>query len=79
MNDPTGEVTELLQHMIRNQCVNDGRLESGNEVRSVDTLVSYFEDAGAEMQRYEPFPGRGSLICRIEGSDPSAPSLCLMG
>lgn len=77
--DPTGEVTELLQHLIRNACVNDGTIASGNEVRSVDTLVSYFEGAGVEMQRYEPFPGRGSLVARIGGSDPSAPSLCLMG
>ncbi len=31
------------------------------------------------MERYEPQPGRSSLVARIEGSDPQAPSLLLMG
>jgi acetylornithine deacetylase/succinyl-diaminopimelate desuccinylase-like protein len=31
------------------------------------------------MQRYEPEPGRGNILARIEGSDPNAPSLMLMG
>src|SRR5438128_2019106 len=77
MSDPTGEVTELLQQLIRNQCVNDGTITSGNEVRSVETLTSYL--SGADVQTYEPFPARGSMIARIEGSDPNAPTLCFMG
>ena len=36
------------------------------------------EGTGLDLQRYEA-PGRVSLVARIEGSDPSAPSLCLMG
>ena len=35
----TGEVTELLQHLIRNACVNDGTPTSGGESRSVDLLT----------------------------------------
>src|SRR4029079_10354864 len=36
--------------------------------------------AGAgEHEIYEPQPGRQSLVCRIEGSDPTAPTLLLMG
>jgi len=31
------------------------------------------------MERYEPADGRGSLVARIPGSDPDAPSICLMG
>jgi len=79
MADLTGATTELLQQLIRNACVNDGTLTSGNENRSVDTIVSYLEGPGVDLQRYEPQPGRGSVIARIEGSDRSAPSLCLMG
>ena len=41
MADLTAEVTDLLQHLIRNACVNDGTTESGNEARSVDLLQSY--------------------------------------
>jgi acetylornithine deacetylase/succinyl-diaminopimelate desuccinylase-like protein len=73
------EVTELLQQLIRNQCVNDGRVESGEEVRSADLLRGYLEGSGLDLVQYEPEPGRASLVARIEGSDPSAPTLCLMG
>ena len=73
------EVTDLLQQLIRNACVNDGTKESGEEVRSVDLLSSYLEGTGLDLERYEPVPGRASLVARIEGSDPNAPSLLLMG
>jgi acetylornithine deacetylase/succinyl-diaminopimelate desuccinylase-like protein len=79
MDTTTGEVTELLQQLIRNECVNDGTAESGQEIRSVDTLQSYFEGSGVDLQRFEPLPGRGSLVARLQGSDPSAPTLMLMG
>ncbi|HEV8229245.1 MAG TPA: M20/M25/M40 family metallo-hydrolase, partial [Candidatus Limnocylindria bacterium] len=73
------ETTDLVQHLIRNACVNDGTPASGNEQRSVDTLASYLQLPGVEMKRYEPSPGRGSLVVRIEGTDPKAPSLHFMG
>ena len=75
----TGQTVELLQTLIRNECVNDGTAQSGNEIRSVDVLQSFLEGAGIAMQRYEPTPGRSSLVARLEGSDPAAPSVCLMG
>ena len=71
--------TELLQQLIRNECVNDGSKDSGHELRSVDTLQGFLEGGGLDSQRFEPAPGRGSLVAKIEGSDPNAPSLCLMG
>lgn len=77
--DPIGDVTDLLRQLIRNRCVNDGTPASGQEVRSVGTLSSYLAGPGAEMRTYESAPGRGNLVLRIEGSDPSAPTLCLMG
>jgi acetylornithine deacetylase/succinyl-diaminopimelate desuccinylase-like protein len=73
------ETTDLLQHLIRNACVNDGTPESGHETKSVDTLESYLRVPGVEMRRYEPVAGRGSLVVRIEGTDKTAPSLHLMG
>jgi acetylornithine deacetylase/succinyl-diaminopimelate desuccinylase-like protein len=75
----TDEVTDLLQHLIRNACVNDGSPESGQEVRSADLLETYLEGDGIELERYEPVPGRTSLVGRIEGTDPDAPTLLLMG
>src|SRR5438477_1835680 len=78
-HDATGEVTELLQQLIRNACVNDGTAGSGQEVRSADLLRSYLEGPGLDLATYEPTPGRTSLVARIDGSDRSAPSLLLMG
>ena len=60
---------ELLQELIRNQCVNDGSPESGNEARSVATLVDFL-GVGGEI--VEPSPGRQSLVYRIQGHDPAA-------
>lgn len=68
------EAIDLLQGMIRNRCVNDGTPESGHEHRSVDTLVDFL---GVQGEIFEPSPGRQSLLFRIEGSDPDAPSLGL--
>ena len=75
----TGDTTELLQALIRNECVNDGTPDSGGESGNADLLQTYLEGAGLDVQRFEPRPGRASLVARIEGSDPSAPTLCLMG
>ncbi|MDP9264921.1 MAG: M20/M25/M40 family metallo-hydrolase [Chloroflexota bacterium] len=74
-----GDTTELIQQLIRNACVNDGTPDSGHETRSVETLAAFLQHPGVELRRYEPHPGRGSLVLRIEGREPHAPSLHLMG
>jgi acetylornithine deacetylase/succinyl-diaminopimelate desuccinylase-like protein len=79
VTDVTAETTDVLQGLIRNSCVNEGTPESGHEVRNADLLESYLRLPGVEMKRYEPMPGRASLVLRIEGSDPKAPSLHFMG
>jgi acetylornithine deacetylase/succinyl-diaminopimelate desuccinylase-like protein len=73
------ETTDLLQQLIRNACVNDGTPGSGQEQRSVDLLASYLEGSGLDLERYEAAPGRASLVAKLEGTDPNAPSLLLMG
>jgi acetylornithine deacetylase/succinyl-diaminopimelate desuccinylase-like protein len=75
----TGEATDLLQQLIRNRCVNDGSAASGQEQRSADLLRGYLEGSGADMETFEPAPGRTSLVAKLEGSDPGAPSLTLLG
>ena len=77
--DPTDEVTDLLRHLVRNACVNDGSVGSGNESRSADVLANYLEGPGIDLERYEPAPGRTSLVARIEGTRAGAPTLLLMG
>ena len=73
------EVVDLLQQMIRNGCVNDGSDASGHEVANAELLRSELEGTGCDLEMYEPLPGRGSLVARIEGSDPDAPALCYLG
>ncbi len=75
----TGEATELLQHLIRNRCVNDGTVASGHEHRNADLLGDYLAGCGLDMETYQPEPGRTSLVARLRGSEPSAPSLTLLG
>ena len=78
-DDPTAEATSLLRHLIRNACVNDGTPESGEEIRSADLLTGYLGGTGLDLERYEPQPGRRSVLAKIEGTDPTAPTLLLMG
>jgi acetylornithine deacetylase/succinyl-diaminopimelate desuccinylase-like protein len=59
--------------------VNDGSVTSGQEIRSADVLTQVLEGPGLDLARYEPEPGRASVVARIEGRDPDAPSLLLMG
>ena len=77
-DDPTAEVTDILRQLIRNRCVNDGTVASGEETRSVDLLAGYLAGAG-DHEVYEPQPGRQSLVVKLEGTDPDAPTLMLMG
>ncbi len=75
----TDEVTDLLQQLIRNACVNDGTPGTGGESRSADLLADYLDGSAFDVERYEPEPGRASLVARLEGRDPEAPTLLLMG
>jgi acetylornithine deacetylase/succinyl-diaminopimelate desuccinylase-like protein len=79
MDELTGQTTELLQTLIRNACVNEGTVESGQEIRNAEVLASYLEGSGVDVELFHAAPGRTSLIARVEGSDPGAPSLCLNG
>jgi acetylornithine deacetylase/succinyl-diaminopimelate desuccinylase-like protein len=75
----TAEPTELLRTMIRNACVNDDTIGSGQEIRNVQALEDYFAGSGLACRRFEAAPGRASLVARIEGRDRAAPTLLLMG
>ena len=75
----TAQTTELLQAMIRNECVNDGTAESGHEFRNAALLQSYLDGVGLDIETFDAAPGRTTLVAKIEGADPTAPSLCLNG
>jgi acetylornithine deacetylase/succinyl-diaminopimelate desuccinylase-like protein len=73
------ESVDLLTTLIRNQCVNDGDIDSGFESRSADAIAQFLGSAGLDIERYTARPGRENVVARIEGSDPAAPTLLLMG
>ena len=48
----TSQTVELLQQLIRNQCVNDGSVASGQEVRrDVPERRPRREDSGERVER----------------------------
>ena len=78
--DREGECTELLQALIRNACVNDGTDGVGRRIpQRRRCWPAYLEGPGLDLETYEAAPGRTSLVARIEGTDPTAPTLLLMG
>jgi acetylornithine deacetylase/succinyl-diaminopimelate desuccinylase-like protein len=79
MSEVVAEVTDLLQRLIRNGCVNDGSADSGQELRNAELLADHLRGSGLELTTFESHPGRASLLARIEGTDPGAPTLMLMG
>lgn len=75
----TDDTLALLQDLIRNGCVNYLTADSGHEVRNADTLEAFFAGTDVRVERYEPHPGRVSIAFTVEGSDPSAEPLTLLG
>jgi len=69
------DAVRLTQRLISNACVNTGEPTSGNEIVSVRTIQEYL---GMDGTVVEPLKGRASVVFRIEGSDPDAPSLLLI-
>src|ERR1700730_15969899 len=45
------EATELLRTLIRNKCVNDGTVGSGQETRNVAALEDYFAGSGVSCEK----------------------------
>lgn len=79
-HDPlTASTVDLLQQLIRNACVNDGTDSGGGEIRNARTVIEYLQGSGVDLEILEPLPGRSSAVARIKGTDPTAPSLALIG
>ncbi|MHA2098310.1 MAG: M20/M25/M40 family metallo-hydrolase, partial [Candidatus Kariarchaeaceae archaeon] len=64
-----------LQDLIRNKCVNFDTQESVQDIKSVNTLIKYFESYNlTEFEVLEPAEGRANLLLKIPGNAKS-PSL----
>lgn len=71
------DAAPLLQELIRNACVNDGSPDSGQEARNADALTPVLDHPRIELHRFEPEPGRASLVARLPGRRPDGPTLVL--
>ena len=67
-----GEVTELLQELIRVDTVNP----PGNETAAAELLREYLESNGVSCELYAKVPDRANLVARISGGD--GPRLALL-
>lgn len=61
--DLRGEVTSLLQELIRLNTVNP----PGNETAAAELLRDYLEPFGVECELYSRVPERANLVARIRG------------
>ena len=72
----------MLRGLIRNRCVNDGTAGSGWETRNAELLLEHLttgsRTAPVELTAPPDLPQRGSLVARLEGTDPDAPTLLLL-
>ncbi|MDO4761784.1 MAG: M20/M25/M40 family metallo-hydrolase [Corynebacterium sp.] len=70
----------LLKQLVQNACVNDFTPGSGQEVRNADTIEEFFADVDThvDIRRFEPEPGRVSLVVTVAGTD-EAPPLTFLG
>ena len=58
------EITDLMQEMIRNKCINP----PGNEMKSIRTVERYLSSYGIESEIFESAPERGNLLAEMKGA-----------
>ena len=79
-DDPTAEVTDLLQHLIRNALRERRRRRVGRRgAQRRRAARSTSAAPGSTSRSPNRRPAAANLVARIEGSDPTAPTLLLLG
>jgi acetylornithine deacetylase/succinyl-diaminopimelate desuccinylase-like protein len=68
------ELVELLRALIRVKSVNP----PGDEISAARYLEQLLTDEGLRPTVVEPFPGRGSIVCRVHGDDSGGDPLLLL-
>jgi acetylornithine deacetylase/succinyl-diaminopimelate desuccinylase-like protein len=71
------EAIDLVRDLIRIESVNTGDPATigDGEARAARYVAERLAEAGIDSEYVEPVPGRGNLVARIPGSDPSAGAL----
>jgi acetylornithine deacetylase/succinyl-diaminopimelate desuccinylase-like protein len=74
-----GRTAELLATLISNRCVNDGSDDTGHERRSAEVVEAVLPAGTFERHHPPGMPERASVVARLDGTDPTAPTLLLLG
>lgn len=72
-------IVSLLSDLIKNQCVNRGRIDSGHEERNASLLHAFFEEAGINSIVDTVEGSRSSIVAEVLGSDSAPLVYGLMG
>ena len=75
------EVVQLCSELIRIDSVNTGDPATigDGEARAAKYLQAKLDEVGYETTYLEAVPGRGNVICRLAGADPSRGALLVHG
>lgn len=75
------EVVDLLVDLIRFAAVNTGDVTTigDGETRAIRYIQAKLEEVGYHTSYAEKVPGRGNLVCRLPGADPSRGALLIHG
>src|SRR6478735_2389364 len=80
-SDAESEVVQLCSELIRIVSVNTGDPATigDGEARAARYIQQKLEEVGYETTYLEAAPGRGNVICRLAGADPSRGALLVHG
>ena len=80
-SDAESEVVQLCSELIRIDSVNTGDPATigDGEARAARYIQQKLEEVGYETTYLEAAPGRGNVICRLAGTDPSRGALLVHG
>src|SRR6478735_11987034 len=75
------EVVQLCSELIRIESVNTGEASTigDGEAQAAKYIQQKLEEVGYETTYLEAVPGRGNVICRLAGADPSRGALLVHG
>src|SRR4051794_20674616 len=75
------EVVQLCSELIRFESVNTGDPDTigDGEARAARYIQTKLEEVGYDTIYVESVPGRGNVVCRLEGADRARGSLLIHG
>jgi acetylornithine deacetylase/succinyl-diaminopimelate desuccinylase-like protein len=81
MTAAEAEVVQLCSELIQIPSVNTGDAATigDGEARAARYIQQKLEEVGYETQYVESVPGRGNVVCRLKGADPSRGALLVHG